>query len=373
MRKTVAIIAGLAFFALLFVAGRDVQAAAAPRGDGEAKWQELVREAQKEGTVNIYANAIPAAARTEVQQAFKKKYGIGVEYTPGGGGELVQKFKAETTAGLHVVDIMHTGSTTFLNLMKPLKATIPIEPLLMLPEVLDPTKWRGGNLPFADTEKHAFIVMLLANNFYCYNPNVVKETEIKSTLDMLNPQWKGKIVMQDPGIPGNGTDWYSFTVLSLLGPERGEKYMRDLAKQAPTIVRDSRQITEGVARGKYLVGIAASVAQVVDFIKTGAPLAFAKVNEPRPLTPGSGTIYTFKEVPHPNARKLFINWFLSREGSSIYAPAHGYPSTRLDVSTKSFLPALIPAPNDIMPTEEYNLRQGPLMKQAAAIFSAVEK
>lgn len=371
MRRGVIFITGTLCLFLLFLAVSGMKAEAAPMGEFEARWKDLVAKAQKEGTVSIYCSAVPVAARSLVQQAFKKKFGINVEYTPASGGEIVQKYSTELTAGMHLVDVMHTGNTQFSNLVGPMNVTVPMEPLFMLPEVTDNAKWRGGKLPWVDAEKHALMVILLANCFYIVNTDMIKEDSIKSTLDVLNPKWKGKIILQDPGIPGNGNDWFSFTLLNILGMDRGEKFMRDLVKQDPTVVRDSRQITEGVARGKYQVGIGCSVAQVVEFIKSGAHLAFAKINEPRQLSPGAGVIYTFKEVPHPNARKLFINWFLSREGNALYAPAHGYPPLRADVSTDDFIPALIPGPKDILPSEEYTLKKGDLMKLSGAIFSGL--
>ncbi len=373
MRTKVTTVISLFCLSFFFFAAGTVEAAALPSGERDSSWKELVAKAQKEGTVSIYVSAVPAAARTAVQQAFKKKYGINIEYTPAAAGELVQKFKTETTAGLHLVDVMHTGNTQFINLIEPLHVTVPLEPLLVLPEVTTPSKWRGGKLPFVDSEKHAIMVMLLANNFYAINTDLVKANEIKSTFDVLNPKWKGKIIMQDPSVPGNGNDWFAFTTLNILGAEKAEKFMQDLAKQDPIVTRDSRQLVESVAQGKYQLGIGASVAQVVSFIESGARVAFANVTEPRQLSPGAGVIYTFKKVPHPHATKLFINWFLSQEGNAVYAPAHGYPPTRIDVSTESFVPALIPGPNDIVPTEEYMLKKGELMKNAARIFGTLRK
>jgi len=43
----------------------------------------------------------------------------------------------------------------------------------------------------------------------------------------------------------------------------------------------------------------------------------------------------FKNPPHPNATKVFINWLLSREGQKIISSARGEPSARIDVPTVS--------------------------------------
>ncbi len=342
-----------------------------PVSSKETEWEALVKAAQQEGTLNVYAGTVPAGARTAAQQAFKQKYGINIEYTPGLDSEIVQKFKAELGAGLHIVDVMQTGPTVVVNDIKPLNVTTPMEPLLVLPEVLDQTKWVGGHLPFFDTDKHALMIMLVVNNFFAVNKDSVKENEITATSDLLDPKWKGQIDMLDPSIPGNAAEWFTHTMVNVMGNEKGEKFMRELVKQEPVISRDNRQLTEWVARGKYRVGIGISQAMVAELLDAGAPLAFADIKEPRGLSPGAGVVYSFKNVPHPSARKLFVNWFFSKEGSSIYAPAHGYPSSRVDVPTQSFASSFIPRQGDIMPDEKYMLKKNELMKVAGEIFGGL--
>jgi len=368
MRGGVVVSSGFLGLLFLLFAAQAIGGAAPPKGVESKEWKELVARAQKEGTVSVYSTYLPAETRNVVQQAFKKKYGINVEYTAGSGGEIAQKFKTEWNAGLRIVDLFHVGIIEFRDMIKPMKVTVPIEPFLMLPEVVDPAKWKGGRLPFLDADKHAFMLVLLADNFYVINTDLVKMDEIRSTLDVLDPKWKGKIVLLDPTIPGNSNAWFVHTIARILGRERGEQFMRDLLKQEPTILRDSRQAVEGVARGKYPLVIGASVTQPVEFIKNGAQIAFAKLNEPSYITAGT-VMFAIKEVPHPNAAKLFINWLASREGSSVYAPSHGYPSARLDVSTEGFVPVIIPGANDrSSDTEEYMAERAKFMKLAVEIF-----
>ncbi len=339
----------------------------------KSEWDRLVEAAQSEGSLYIYSGAVPPEARAATQQAFKQRFGINIEYTAGSGSEVSQKFRFEHAAGLRIADIVQTGPASLINFIRPLNVTIPIEPLLVLPEVKDLSRWREGRYPFFDDEKHMFMMVLMASAYYVYNQDLVKKGEITLSTDIINPKWKGKIAMQDPSVSGGGSDWFTFTVTYILGTERGERFMRDLAKLEPIVTRDSRQLTEWVAREKYPIGIAPSVSMPVEFIRARAPISFAAVKEPRPLTPGGGVITTFKDSPHPNARKLYINWVLSKEGSTLYAPAHGYPSTRVDVPTEAFIPALIPAPGDVMLDQEYELKKGGMLKLAAEIFGSLRK
>ena len=41
-----------------------------------------------------------------------------------------------------------------------------------------------------------------------------------------------------------------------------------------------------------------------------------------------------KGAPHPNATKVFINWFLGKEGQEIFGKAMGQGTRRLDVDTQ---------------------------------------
>ncbi len=79
-------------------------------------------------------------------------------------------------------------------------------------------------------------------------------------------------------------------------------------------------------------------------------------------------LIVFDKAPHPNAAKLYANWVISREGGEIMSKYSGYISARLDVPTFGFDTSLVPDPKDILPGEEYRLKQGELQKVAAEIF-----
>ena len=90
------------------------------------------------------------------------------------------------------------------------------------------------------------------------------------------------------------------------------------------------------------------------------------------VTSSDGSIALFKNAPHPNAAKLFLNWLLTKEGQTFYTQAYGQPSARLDVPTDGILPETIPQPGVkyIMgDDEEFILRQPQQMEKAKAIFS----
>jgi iron(III) transport system substrate-binding protein len=333
----------------------------------KSEWENLVAEAKKEGTVVVYTVPIGDAREVSIK-AFMEKYGISIDYVTGRGPELAQKISTERGAGLYAVDAMFTGLNSFFNVIGPMKITVPLEPLLVLPEVTDGTKWRTGNVPFADKRKSVVAFSLARNPYAVINTAVVQQGEIISTEDMLAQKWKGKIVMNDPSTPGNGSEWFQFIMLQAYGREKGREYMLKLLEQEPVLTRDQRLQVEWVARAKYPIALGAHPSEVDKFVRLGAPIKFTAMKEGMPLTSGPLNLTVFERSPHPNATKLFVNWILSREGSSVMSKHAHYMSARSDVSAVEFDPIFLPSPTDILPGEDYKLADSELMKEAAEIF-----
>ncbi len=335
-------------------------------------WDNLVTAAQKEGNLVIYAGPI-GEARDALMKAFREKYGITVDITIGRGDETVAKLENERRAGIYAADVCIQGMTVFFSSIKPMGITLPIQPLLVLPEVRDLSKWREGKLPLADKEGLLAALVLASTPHMAANTDLVKPGAITTHTDLLDPKWRGKLVIADPSLGGSGAEWFTFVVQKLMGLEKGTAFMRQLAKQDPMVTRDLRLQGEWVARGKYSVAVAPNKATVNEFARAGAPLAFVDMKDPRPTSSGAGNLMVFDKAPHPNATKLFVNWLLSKEGSTIYAQAVGYPSTRLDVPTDGVDPILIPGPGDVILGEDYQMTKGDMTKLGGEIFRDLVK
>ncbi len=350
-------------------AAKPTTAATAP---AQSEWDKLVADAKKEDTVVIYAGPL-GAARQALIDAFRQKYGISVDIAMGKGEEMMAKMDNERVAGLYVVDMGIHGMTTYFNLVKPKNMTLPIEPLLVLPEVKDLSKWRQNKLPIGDTKGHLAVLAITSVPHMLVNTDMVKSGEIMTHSDLLDAKWRGKIAINDPSMSGAGTEWFTYVVRELMGVEKGTAFMKQLVKQEPTFTRDQRLLTEWIARGKYPVALAPDKATTADFVQAGAPLAFPQLKDPRPTGSGPGNIMVFDHTPHPNATKLFVNWLLSKEGAEVYSRASGYAATRSDVATDWIDPILVPGPNDVILGEEYQLAKGEMRKLAAEVFKDLIK
>src|ERR1035437_9894449 len=138
-------------------------------------------------------------------------------------------------------------------------------------------------------------------------------------MDLLQPKWKGKLVMHDLTITGSANSWGVFMIKDVLGSqEKFRQYLKELSKNEPFITRDPRIVVETVARGKYAVAIGSNPENVVDFLEAGSPIAVLTADEGAMITGGSGSYSVPKKTAHPNAAVLFLNWLLSKEGAASF-------------------------------------------------------
>ncbi len=309
------------------------------------EWDKVLAAAKKEGTVSV-CGPVGSDRGDALREPFEKKYGIKVEYWGDRGSGVGPKITAERGAGKFLWDIFVGGTTTGTETLLPGGMLDPIEPVLLLPEVKDPKQWRGGGIEYFDAGKR-FVIMTPSQRGTLYvNPKVIKPDSITSYKDLLAPKFKQKLVLDDPTKSGPGQATFTFFYLH---PALGPNFIRELAKQEPTVLRDYTQEIDGIAREKFLVLIGLSDIVAEERIESGVPIAIIeprKLKEGSDVSPGSGGLGLFNRAPHPNAAKVYINWLLSKEGQTGFAQVNGYISTRLDVST-AHSPWRVPIPNAI--------------------------
>lgn len=333
----------------------------------EDAWEKAVNQARKEGTVVVFT-PLGGEITTTLGQAFKEKYGLVVDFSSGRGAEMTQRIITQRKAGLYLVDIYMGGATSGVNTLKPAGVFDPLEQALILPEVVNPRNWLNGELPFVDKDRIIFPYISYAEPALVINTNMVKPEDIKSHRDLLDPRWKGKILMGDPTNPGTPATWFVVVSKSL-----GLDYMRELIKQDPMITRDVRLMLEWIAVGKYPVGIAASIHTVATFTRAGAPVKHLAIDGTY-TTGGPYHIALVNQAPHPNAARVFLNWFLGREAQTLFSKANLVPSARVDVPIDHVTPGTMPRPEYVNAnTEEFLLDQPNQMRIAREIFGTLLK
>lgn len=317
----------------------------------EEKWKNILAAARKEGTITIYSSSGPAV-QADVANAFKAKYGINIEYVPARPPELAQKVITERRAGIYAADLFIGGGTLQLVMLKPAGILEPIESALILPEVTDLKAWQGGQLPFLDKEHTAIGFIGTFQNYMQRNTDMVKPNEITSYQDLLKPQWKGKMVLQDPNLGGGGLWWLTFLSEKVWSQKEMRSFLERLKAQDLAVVNDPRLQVEWLARGKYAVGLATRLETSKEFIKAGAHIGNVRIAEGGLIAHGNGGVGLANKAPHPNGAIVFINWLLSKDGQTVFAKAMGSPSIRLDTTKEGFDPNAFPSPGEKIAQED---------------------
>lgn len=315
--------------------------AAAPAAAPADEWQKVIDAAQKEGKVTLYVSAISPPAIKAVTDTFKSKYGIAIEWVQGTGPSNMEKIKNEQAAKAYTADLYFFGASIGWA-AKEAKALVPMPDL---PAAREQGVWRTN--PYAFDPKDKMFVVTIdeappgGQASFVNTKLVPPEKEPKSWQDLLDPQWKGKILMTDPSVAGPGSDIFThFRRAGVLTTE----YFEKLAKQNPAFTRDYRGHIEAVGRGEYLIGIGGAfgifAAPLVDagtpvkpvFLKEGIQVAYM--------------VFTMvANTPHPNAARLFVNWVLTKEGQTVWNQAAQGVSVRTDVP--NFAPPYLRIPPDV--------------------------
>jgi iron(III) transport system substrate-binding protein len=306
---------------------------------GEVEWERAVKAAEQEGQVVVYK-----IAHDSEWQAFQKKFPkIKVVLIQGNAAQIQQRLLAERRAGKFLADVVRLGGGTSTSLYKA-KALDPIGPALILSEVKDVSKWLDGKHHYNDIDnQYVFVYAAFPLHLLGYNQKFVDPKTLTSYWDLLDPKWKGKITIKDPKEPGGGSP----LLFLYHNPQLGQEYLKKLFSVAGlTLVRDDRQQTDWLAAGKFPITLTSKATEVEEAKSQGLPVDVLDAHTFRQdgvgLEAGGTMLALANRAPHPNAAKVLINWFLSREGQTAIqktgANDPGQNSLREDIP-KEYLPA----------------------------------
>jgi iron(III) transport system substrate-binding protein len=313
----------------------------------QVDWEKSVQAAKKEGQLVNYGGE--EVTHPEILKAFNKEYPeIKVTTASGHGSELGARILAERRAGKFLVDLYAGGPTTPYRVLYISKALDPITPLFLFPEITDQSKWFTGKHIYADPDNRYLFLFegSVSGGATIYvNTRYVNTAEFKSYWDLLQPKWKGKILFMEPKSSSLGLN-ASTTLFN--DPDLGPEFLKRLFSEMDVAISGNRrQGTDWLSSGKYYICFACRDTEMA--IKQGLP-----VGEVDPLSlkeganeigGGSSSVLAFlNKSPHPNAAKVFINWFLSRQGQILWqrvmnkVVVEGSDSMRIDIPKDDVLP-----------------------------------
>ena len=309
----------LAVIVILWLLFASLSQSAESKPASQTDWEKAIAAAKKEGEVRLWGDQ--EITHPDIVAAFAKEYPFIKPVTVSGRvGELMPRIIAERRAGKYLADLYSggLGGRSFFDFLKT-GVLDPIKPVLLLPEVVDGSKWLNGEHYYADGEKR-FVFMYegsLAGVGLHYNTNLVDLKEFRSYWDLLNPKWKGRILLYERvgvGSPSVVRFYYN----AQLGPD----FLRRLLTEMDlTVSQDRRQSSDWLASGKFPICIDCGDTDRAK--QQGLPVdEFPHANLKEAgyeiSTSGNSGLALVNNAPNPNAARVFANWFLSREGQTVW-------------------------------------------------------
>lgn len=269
-----------------------------------AQTPELIQAAKKEGEVIVFGSLENDVA-TAINNGFEAKYGIKTQYFRGSSTVIIDRITAEHRTGKISSDVVYTTS-------EPMKF-INKEKGLLTRYVSPSAKNYDKKLidDFFGPNYRSVIVGLI------YNKSMVTPEEApKSYDDFVNPKWKGKIAMGNPTLHDTTIDWLSSLHLVFGSTQKANDWIKRLAALDPLLLDSMVPVGERIASGELPLGVA-YVKYVHLWGRKGAPVDYVKG---LPVYLGDGNyIGLTAKAPHPNAARLFTDYFLGQESSEIMA------------------------------------------------------
>ncbi len=308
-----------------------------------SEWDAIVAAAKREGRVSVIAPQ-GTDARDLLTDGFSRAYpDIEIEVEPMAGNQIAPKLLNEIGAGQQRTDVVLTGTTTVLEALRPADAVAPVRDFLVGPNTRDLSVWRGGKLSWGDdAEMYNLVFSAYVKEGFVYNPTMVNPAEFRSLNDLLDPKWRGKIVIRNPTSAGGGLAAFTFFYTT---EGLGKEFIQRLLTHDVTLSLDDRQILDWVARGQYPIAIGPSNVLTNEYIERGLPVRMLdseKLVEGAYLTAGNGTLAVVKNPPHPNATKVFLDWWLGKDAQTAWTKTIGFASLRTDVPKDNVDPLNVP-------------------------------
>jgi iron(III) transport system substrate-binding protein len=269
--------------------------------------ENLIAGAKKEGQLVWYTTTTQTDNKP-VLDAFMKKYPfIKAQSMRAGAPELTEKFFFEKRAGKYIADVIRVLD-------------------------FDVERFKRENLVarYASPAAEKFSATMKDPQGYwttddytikivAYNTKLLSEKEApKSWSDLLDPKWQAKVMIEI-------LDYRLYAGWEQrLGVEAAAKLAEGMARQKLLLRRGAAQIAELLAAGE--APVAQAYVHHIEVLKSkGAPVEWIRSFDP--LVALRGAVAISANAPHPNAARLFVDFYLSKEAQQIVrtwgkVPAH---------------------------------------------------
>jgi iron(III) transport system substrate-binding protein len=268
----------------------------------------LIEGAKKEGKV-VWYTSMAIDTSKPLLDAFTKEYPfIKADLVRAGEEQLTNRIMSETRAGKWYFDAVSTSAISVMA-EKQILARYPApERDAFIDQFKDPQGYWTG--------------VFVNNLVLAYNTRMVAAKDApKDYPDLLDPKWKGQILMDSTDY-----DWFG-TLMTVWGKEKTVQYMQRLARQEPSWRRGHGLTAQLVGAGETPLAWAYSF-RIERMKREGAPVEWVETFDPLVVTI-SGIALSAKAA-NPNAARLLINFATSKKGQEMVREMRRIPA-RADV------------------------------------------
>jgi ABC-type Fe3+ transport system substrate-binding protein len=289
---------------------------------------EVYERAKVEKTLLLYGAGPPGSHDRWIKE-FQERYpGVTVSFTGGLSNDLNQRIEQQRAGGKMEADLAILQTIGDFVKWKRAGALLAFKP-----DAFDKIE------PAYRDEDGAFTTVSVNAITYAYNSMLVPPAEVpRSALDFLKPLFQDKLITTDPT-----QDDAALAVFNMIVDKYGWGYMDRYMAQRPTFVTSGHAtVSNAIATGEKLATFD-STSTTPRLKREGKPIeqAFSRADR-TPVFLVAAAI--FRDAPHPNAARLYLNWYLAPEQQS----RSGTFSPRADI---------VP-PQGLEPLASYNIDAG---------------
>ena len=266
----------------------------------------LTKAARAEGELTYYTSNAENVGR-RIGSAFTAKYGIKTQFVRLNSVPLQQRYSTEAETGNFAADaIFIAGNATAYAAEGIKKGWIESISEAGLPVI------RSGEFPRAFNRGPTAIVQVSPWLIF-FNTDKVKGADVpKDWPDLLDPKWKGQVLLADP----RASDAH-IPLWSIILDKYGEEFFHKLRAQGLRVFSGGPPTIQSLAAGEGSVAVPTIESSVQEIKSKGGPLNTVTPD----LTTGveMHIVLTARtKAKHPNAARLFANYVMSPEGNKVF-------------------------------------------------------
>jgi iron(III) transport system substrate-binding protein len=269
-------------------------AAAKPAAPAAEDMNALYQAAKQEGEFNFSTTLNTNNGQPVVEKFMAKYPGVKVNYNRQSSEKLEEVMNQEAKAGKMSWDVVECNEDVYVRFLdNHFLATYTPTVAAKYPDNLkDPNG--------------TWVTDRVNPQTPSVNTNLVKPEEYPKTWDDLtNPSWKGKLAIEEGNVllfTATKDEW---------GNDKALAFWKGIAANQPSIRSGNTESAQLLAAGEFPLAVNIYTGEPNRLSKQGAP---TKVIALDPVFLQLQLLGMGAKSEHPNAAKLFINWFLDDDG-----------------------------------------------------------